>query len=76
LLAIDCDAVFQFLLTLVVALEVNLISRIAGVAEDPEKGELIGVLGGSLGGFPRGRVQSSFGATEGHGIEVAEALGW
>ena len=56
MLAIDCDAVFQLLLTLVVALEVNLIIRIVGVADDPEKGELIGALGRSLGGFPRGRV--------------------
>src|SRR5262245_26409994 len=46
LLAIDCDAVFQFLLTLVVAFEMDLISRMVSVADDPEKGELIGALGG------------------------------
>src|SRR5689334_18242585 len=75
LLAIDCDTVLQFLLALVVAFEVNLISRMVSVADDPEKGELIGALRGSLGRLPRSSVQPNLGASEGHGIEVAKVLG-
>src|SRR5690349_9643977 len=74
LLTIDCDAIFQFFLTLVVAFEVHLISRMVGVADDPEKGELIGALGGSLGGLPRSSVQPCFCTTKGHRIEVAKTL--
>ena len=76
LLTIDCDAVLQFLLTLVVTFEVHLISRMVSVADDPEKGELIGALGGSLGGLPCSSVQPGLGTTKGHGVEVPETLGW
>ena len=74
LLAVDGHAVLQVCLSLVVALEMDLIRGMVRVAVDSEVRELIGPLRRDFGCFACRGIQGGLRTAKGHRIQIAQAV--